>query len=402
MSGEAKKKSPDNPALHIMHPRRVGFLLQNLGLGGAERQALELAKELPRHGWEAVFLLVEGEGEFLEEAHGTGIRIHALNARYSAPRWHPGYWLNLFSLVRRIHRVCDREGICVLQAFLVGQDLPCVLAGMTSGRVGATVVSRLSEASFNFRSAFQRKAASVLSRLADVVVCNSRGVRRDATQREGISRSKTVVIHNGIDAERFAKVEPVDLSGTVLHGKSPLIGIVGTLRSVKRHDLFLQMFAKTLAKFPDAGGLVVGADGGCRDGIDSLAREPALDGTLHFTGGVSDPRRYYAAMDVLVLCSDSEGFPNVILEGMASGLPVVTTRVPGAEDAVLHGKTGFVVPPGNVEMLTRAVCSLLQNDALRRTMGAAGRRRVDKFSIAESARRYSRLYRRLTGDSSGT
>ena len=91
------------------------------------------------------------------------------------------------------------------------------------------------------------------------------------------------------------------------------------------------------------------------------------------TGYVADVEAYYRAMDVMVLPTHREGFPNAVLEASACGVPVVTTDSTGARDAVAPEVTGFVVPPGNPEAILEVVMKLLGDAELRRRMGAAGR-----------------------------
>jgi glycosyltransferase involved in cell wall biosynthesis len=94
------------------------------------------------------------------------------------------------------------------------------------------------------------------------------------------------------------------------------------------------------------------------------------------TGFVSDTAPWYLAMDMLVLPTRREGFPNVALEAAASGIPVITTLATGARDSVLHGVTGLLIPPGHPEAITQAILQLLENTSNRRRMGKAARKWV--------------------------
>jgi glycosyltransferase involved in cell wall biosynthesis len=106
--------------------------------------------------------------------------------------------------------------------------------------------------------------------------------------------------------------------------------------------------------------------------LDSLKKDPRV----HWVGFVRETAPYYAAMDLLVLPSHREGFPNTALEAAAMELPVVATRVDGCMEAVCDGITGLLVPPGNSKALAEAISLLLSNPEMRRQMGIAGRRRV--------------------------
>ncbi len=185
------------------------------------------------------------------------------------------------------------------------------------------------------------------------------------------------------------------MSSTCLRDAGAIVGIVATLRPVKRHDLFLRALATVRERDPNVKGLVVGGDGGTRRATERLAKRIGLEGAVHFAGGVSDSKPFVRALDILAVCSDSEGFPNVVLEAMACGKPVVSTRVPGAEDAVVHGGTGLLVPTGDGAALADALTRILGDAELRETMGHAARERVRSFSVRAAARRYAALYRKL-------
>jgi len=139
--------------------------------------------------------------------------------------------------------------------------------------------------------------------------------------------------------------------------------------------------------------VVIAGDGPLRNELEGQAKAAGLGDAVKFLGHRADPEVVMAAMDVYVLTSVSEGLPNTVLEAMATGLPVVTTRVGGAEELVEHGVTGFLVPPSDTEALARALAVLLADETLRRSAGAAGRLRAEtEFAISGMIRRYESLY----------
>jgi glycosyltransferase involved in cell wall biosynthesis len=110
----------------------------------------------------------------------------------------------------------------------------------------------------------------------------------------------------------------------------------------------------------------------------------------------SSPEKIFAALDVYVCASESEGFSNVILEAMACGKPVIATKVGGNPEAVDEGVTGFLVPYGSPQAIAEAAVQLLQDPAQRHSMGAMGRRRVEReFSLERMVRLHEELYLRL-------
>ncbi len=103
--------------------------------------------------------------------------------------------------------------------------------------------------------------------------------------------------------------------------------------------------------------------------------------------------RLFAALDVYVLCSRSEGMPNTVLEAMASGVPVVSTQVGGADELIVPEETGLLVPPARPELLAQALGRLIDDPALRLRMGAAGKARATaQFSLAAMVKGYEAVY----------
>jgi glycosyltransferase involved in cell wall biosynthesis len=130
--------------------------------------------------------------------------------------------------------------------------------------------------------------------------------------------------------------------------------------------------------------------------MEILARELNLDGRVIFTGERQDVGQILRELDMVVHPSLTEGLSNVILEAMASGLPVVATRTGGTPELVEDGKTGFLVPPGNHSEIAGAIAHLLDNSQMALAYGEAGRRRVIReFSIDRMLRQTEELYTRL-------
>jgi len=107
--------------------------------------------------------------------------------------------------------------------------------------------------------------------------------------------------------------------------------------------------------------------------------EEGLDGRFLFTGFTSEVPKYLRMMDIFVLPSYREGFPRSVLEAMATELPVVATNIRGCREAVVHGETGFIVPPKNAKALADAVAFLLEHPEKAKQMGRAGRERAVKL-----------------------
>src|SRR5205085_2818311 len=169
--------------------------------------------------------------------------------------------------------------------------------------------------------------------------------------------------------------------------------MIGSFKRQKGHDCFLRMAALLQKSFPKATFLVVGeavrgdeASIPYEVEIKDLANALGLNGSCKFVGNQKDMKAVYNACDLTALLSRHEGTPNVVLESMACGVPVIATDVADNARIVLNGKTGFVVPREDSNTAATRAEQLLQNPADRITMGTAARERVcEEFSLRRAA-----------------
>jgi len=215
--------------------------------------------------------------------------------------------------------------------------------------------------------------------------------RRTAIQT-GIARpaAETVTIYNGIDLSVFLPKSSCadeierDKRECGIPQAHRVIGIVGRIVKEKGHREFFEIARELLQKRGDLLFLVVGDSlPSDRDQYGPIlrrrVREEGLDGHFLFTGLTSEVPKYLRIMDIFVLPSYREGFPRSVLEAMATELPVVGTNIRGCREAVVHGRTGFIVPPKDAKALAKAVAFLLEHPGKAQEMGRAGRERAVKL-----------------------
>ncbi|MBI4054734.1 MAG: glycosyltransferase family 4 protein, partial [Elusimicrobia bacterium] len=182
----------------------------------------------------------------------------------------------------------------------------------------------------------------------------------------------------------------------------PLAGIVARLVPIKGIPAFLRAAKQVLEKFSDARFVIVG-DGELREGLEKLTEELGIKKSTHFLGFRDDLENIYPDLDVLVLTSRNEGSPVSLIEGLASGCAVVSTRVGGVEDVVKDGKTGILVGRTTEEEtaknLGHVICTLLENPEKRLEFGESGKKDVLKrFGIERLVADLDGLYRRLLAE----
>jgi glycosyltransferase involved in cell wall biosynthesis len=213
---------------------------------------------------------------------------------------------------------------------------------------------------------------------ADVVLCNSASLRAEASALGVCPEGKLKLLgsgsSNGVDVQRFAPGQNELGASLGLPADSPVVGFVGRLTRDKGVPELIEAFEMIRAAVPTVRLLLVGWFDEAEDALSAeLQEQIKAHPQIHLTGFVSDTAPYYRAMDVMVLPTWREGFPNVVLEAAATGVPVVTTLATGSRDSVLPEVTGLLIPPGYPVAIGEAVLRLLRDGDLRWRMGLAAR-----------------------------
>lgn len=332
---------------------------------------------LRSRGWD-VTLVSDSTGDLERLASAEG--VHAMPVRMSRE---PSPLKDLGAL-RRMRRALRR-----LRPDVVVTATPKAgLLGMLAARsTGVPVrVHQLWGLRLETERGFRRQVFRALERLtadrATLVIANSRSLA-DAADAEGIGHGRIEVVGPGsamgIDLDLFSASsprEPLDAESAafVQSARSNVVGFVGRLTEDKGIPTLLQSLEILQQRGVAVAALLVGTSES--EAVDDLVTDTATRVRIHRVSQVADPRAYLAAMDVFCLPTLREGFPNVILEAAALGIPAVTTTATGARDSVIEGKTGLLVPPLDARLLADALERVLSDTALRRSMGAAAAARV--------------------------
>jgi glycosyltransferase involved in cell wall biosynthesis len=224
------------------------------------------------------------------------------------------------------------------------------------------------------------------STCAHVVVCSSDSLRAEALALGIAPAGKFRLLgggsSHGVDVEWFSPGPSEIRSRLGIPQRAPLVGFVGRLTRDKGLPELVEAFDDILTNEPEAHMLLVGWFDRAEDALDDKVRAGILrHPRIHYTGFVADTAPYYRAMDVMVLPTWREGFPNAVLEAAATGIPVVTTLSTGSRDAVVPEVTGLLIPPGYPEALSEAVLKLIRDPERRREMGCAARAWVIKHYV---------------------
>jgi sugar transferase (PEP-CTERM/EpsH1 system associated) len=246
----------------------------------------------------------------------------------------------------------------------------------------------------NPRQAMLRRASDPF---ITAYVSVSREISNWFTQVRRVAPSRVFEIYNGVDVTRFSGParSPAGLPGVA--GRDDfVVGTVGRLEAVKDQKTLIAAFAELLRRQPSGpqkARLVLVGDGRLRSDLQAVIAESGLADRASITGWSDDICGALQRFDVFVLPSLKEGISNTILEAMACELPVIATAVGGNPELVIHGETGFLVPPQSPGPLADAIGAYLTAPALARLHGLAGRKRVEaRFSLTAMVAAYDKLY----------
>jgi glycosyltransferase involved in cell wall biosynthesis len=234
------------------------------------------------------------------------------------------------------------------------------------------------ERSRGFKRWILLTAERVACSCAHVVLCNSKSLRAEALALGLAPAARLLVLgegsSNGVDVERFSPGPSSVREQFSIPRGAPVVGFVGRLTRDKGLPELIEAFDRILLAEPSTHLLLVGWFDRAEDALDAELRHRILNHPrIHCSGFVSDTAPFYRGMDVMVLPTWREGFPNAVLEAQASGIPVVTTEFTGARDAVVAEVTGLLIPPGYPEAIVEAVVKLLRDPMRRFQMGRAAR-----------------------------
>lgn len=241
-----------------------------------------------------------------------------------------------------------------------------------------------------------RAARSIARRQTSVVSLSSATTRN--LEANGFDAARVRFIPNGVDTERF---HPASAAKTLWSGPpgwpehGPVVITVGRLVPAKGLDVLLEAWRAVSAVAPEASLVIVG-DGPLRAKCDEMVRALGITGSVRLVGARRDVPELLRRSDAYVSSSRTEGMSNALLEGLASGLPLVATRVGGAEDIVEDRVNGYLVGDGDPEALAAALIELLTAPAIRSAMGTSSRRiALTRFALETIVDRYLELFAEL-------
>ncbi len=336
------------------------FLIRSLvWYGGAQRQLVNLAKGLNGMGHNIIVVTYYPDAPLEHELTEAGIEVWTLGKR---SRWDVG------RTVARLVRFVRAAKPDVLHGYLGTANLLTVVTKACCPSIKAVWGVRASDMHWNKYGGFHKflfECECLFSKFADLLIVNSHA-GHDYHRARGFPASKMIVIHNGIDTERFRPDKQAGKRARrewgIKEGER-LVGLVGRLDPMKDHPTFLKAAALVARNRTDVRFVCVGrGPDGYRDDLYSLADTLGLAGRLIWADCSHDMSAVYNAFDVVVSSSMwGEGFPNVVGEAIACGAPCVATDV-GDSAIILAASAGELVPTRDPEALAKGIETLLKPD----------------------------------------
>ena len=381
-----RKVQPPAPRRAEWPSRRILLMLEDLG-GGTGNHVCQLAAAWRLMGWTVV---VVTQREPLVRSLPEGVEVRVTRA---------GGWYDRFPVAQIRRLLALRRVALELRPDVVhSYFFWSIIYGRLLKLMGLAplLVENREDMGFSWgRGAYF--ALRLTRSIPDRVICVASAVRDVALKRERISPSRTMVLHNGIapagNGGRGRAAARREFGFTDAH---VVVGMVANLpREVKGGHHLLDVAAKIVRAVPSVRFLLVGV------GTEQSTIREALDarGITDFVVGAGyrqDVEDCYAAMDISVLTSSTEGLSITLLESMRAGLPTVVTHVGGNDELVVDGETGFLVAYNDWSAFADRVATLARDQVLRQRMGTNGSRRVaEHFASKGVGERYLGVYERL-------
>lgn len=357
---------------------RILYYIAFLPWGGTERQLLHLMANLDRRRFEPL-LWVAGEwGPGAQPFERAGIPLYGMPVHTDDPA----------AIERLICWMRSMEA-SIFHSFGYGDEWFDVVFARLAGI--PVCLSRRGNMRHWDPEGAPGLAEHVRNVASDIVTVNSRAVESYCREVEQIPSDKIRLIYNGVETPNGPGKEAAR-AGLGLRADDLVAGNVANPRPVKGQDHLLRAFRRVTEAIPNAK-LVICGDGETRPSLERLRDELGLRDRVIFTGFRLDVETVYAALDVYVSSSLSEGSSNAILEAMQCGLAVVATAVGGAAESVMEGVTGLLAPAGDEGRLAAAMVRLMRDHQLRRNMGERARARAERhFSVSRMVHEHEQLY----------
>jgi len=401
--------------------KKILYIITQSELGGAQKNVLDLATELKNKYEILVAAGNEGGGQFFEALRKN--QIPCARLRYLRRSINPYFDLRALLEIKRLIQK-EQPDILHLHSSKAG------ILGSLAGRLSASskklkIIYTVHGAVFTaaFSAATQKIflwLEKYTAQFKDKIICVSANDKKLWLEHKAAPENKLTVIHNGIDVKkieflpreeareklddrlpRLSSTSPQANSGQtasdkILNLNDKKLKIVGTIANFypEKGLSYLIKAAKIINKntmAPEAIFLIIG-DGRNRKELEEMIKERNLEKKFFLIGALPQAAKYLKAFDVFVLPSIKEGFPYVLLEAMAAGLPIVSSLVGGTPEIIENGQNGFLILSKNPKILAERIADILDNPELATRLSQTGQEKIKEFSIEKMVQETEKVY----------
>jgi sugar transferase (PEP-CTERM/EpsH1 system associated) len=368
-------------------PPLIAHVINRLDYGGLENGLVNLVNHLPATLCRHAIITLTGHSDFRRRIRRDDVTLHSIAKR---PGKDPGAYARMWRLLTQLRPQVmhtRNRGTVDMSWVAAAAQVPV----RVHSEHGWDATDPRGENPRNIR--LRRWCRPAIHRWVTV----SQDLADWLRQCADVPQQRILTIVNGVDTARFSPDGPLALDApwSAAAPERPLVfGTVGRLDAVKNQQELLRAFAEILGRFPDANlRLLIAGGGGEQQKLTSLGEELGISPRIWWAGMREDVPDILRAIDVFVLPSLNEGISNTILEAMATGVPVIASRVGGNAEIVDSGRTGLLYQAGDRGMLVQHMSHYCEQNEVRRTHGLAARiAAVERLSLTHMLARYRDFY----------
>lgn len=365
---------------------RLALVITELEPGGAERCLTNLAVGLDRNRFAPVVYSLAPRpsaerGQLVEQLEAAGVPVRFIGVKSK---------LQFFAARRNLARLLAEQSPQIVQSFLYHANVVATLAAKRAGVARVVTNIRVADP-----SRLRQRVERFVTRRVSKVVCVSESVARYAREQLSMNENRLAVIPNGIIVAHYPAGQSADLRQFRIAPERKVLVCIGRLDRQKGIDWLLGFAPLLLKELPGHDLLLVG-DGPQRAELESLSQSLSVAQRVHFAGWQPNVPEILRACELLVLPSRWEGMPNVLLEAMCSGLPVVATQVEGVTEVLGPPAVEQSVTANDASEFLIRILAIARDANLAKNLGAQNRERVERhYSLAAMIGAYERLYESL-------
>lgn len=360
---------------------KIGFINYSLDIGGVETLILEIGKRLNRDIFEPSIFVFEKNGKLRKEYINYGIPVIEVEKSKGFD------WILPF----RLSRILKKHNINIVHTHNPSNWFyGCIAANIA----GIPIVHTEHSNHYGLHIKRWELIESILSKFTDSITTVAENLKRRMVTRSHINSLDIRVIHNAIDLAVFnVKIDKYKVKSDLsLPENNMIIGNIARFCEQKDHRTLLKAFKLISENMRNINLLLVG-NGPLKAEMEDIVRDLQIRDKVKFLGDRRDIPNLLKIIDIFVLSSKREGLPVVLLEAMASGLPIVATSAGGNSEVVIDGETGVIVPTQDPERLAEAICKVISDEKRAKEMGERGQKRIKEcFTFEHMIDEYEKIY----------